>query len=166
MNRQKRKLCTASAGLTVMALFAAAPVAAQTQNTPGPFVMSDPKEIEPAQIEAARLEVSDKNKMATFSGNVQVVQGDSTIKCQSLVVYYGPEISIGPDGTPAATPPKATPGVPKSADNIRRIEMLGGVTVLTKDQNAHGDLGIYDPQAKTITLSGNVAVRPKKTGDQ
>jgi lipopolysaccharide export system protein LptA len=47
---------------------------------------------------------------------------------------------------------------PKSAQNIRRIEARGGVTVITKDQNASGDLGVYDLMAKTITLTGNVVV--------
>jgi lipopolysaccharide export system protein LptA len=32
------------------------------------------------------------------------------------------------------------------------------VTVVTKDQSASGDLGIYDLKTKTITLSGNVVV--------
>ena len=32
------------------------------------------------------------------------------------------------------------------------------MTVVTKDQNASGDLGVYDLQAKTITLTGNVIV--------
>ena len=32
------------------------------------------------------------------------------------------------------------------------------MTVLTKDQSATGDLGIYDLKTKTITLSGNVVV--------
>ena len=50
---------------------------------------------QPVQIEAATLEVRDKNKTATFSGNVQVVQGDTTMKCQSLVVFYGQEVGIG-----------------------------------------------------------------------
>ena len=36
--------------------------------------------------------------------------------------------------------------------------VCGGVTVLTKDQNASGDLGVYDLKTKTITLSGNVVV--------
>ena len=48
--------------------------------------------------------------------------------------------------------------MPQGAQNIRRIEARGGVTVLTKDQNASGDLGIYDLKAKTITLTGNVVV--------
>src|SRR5271156_4777669 len=116
---------------------------------------------QPVQIEAASLEVRDKNKMATFSGDVQVVQGDTTMKCQKLVVLYGQEVGIAQAGAPAPdakpAPTSALPG-PKGAQNIRRIEARGGVTVITKDQNASGDLGVYDLLAKTITLTGNVVV--------
>jgi len=123
---------------------------------------------QPVQIEAASLEVRDKNKMATFSGDVQVVQGDTTMKCQKLVVFYGQEVGIAqkeagsaqnapPDAKPD-TKPAAAPAGPKGAQNIRRIEARGGVTVITKDQNASGDLGVYDLISKTITLTGNVVV--------
>jgi len=117
---------------------------------------------QPVQIEAASLEVRDKNKMATFSGDVQVVQGDTTMKCQKLVVFYGQEIGVaqkeaGQGGAPAPDTKPALAG-PKGAQNIRRIEARGGVTVITKDQNASGDLGVYDLIAKTITLTGNVVV--------
>ena len=120
---------------------------------------------QPVQIEAASLEVRDKNKMATFSGDVQVVQGDTTMKCQKLVVFYGQEVGIaqkeagqGGAPAPATKPAPAGPAGPKGAQNIRRIEARGGVTVITKDQNASGDLGVYDLIAKTITLTGNVVV--------
>ena len=116
---------------------------------------------QPVQIEAASLEVRDKNKMATFSGDVQVVQGDTTMKCQKLVVFYGQEVGIGQGGAQAGAPtPDTKPALagPKGAQNIRRIEARGGVTVITKDQNASGDLGVYDLIAKTITLTGNVVV--------
>ena len=117
---------------------------------------------QPVQIEAASLEVRDKNKMATFSGDVQVVQGDTTMKCQKLVVFYGQEVGIaqkeaGQGGAPAPETKTSLAG-PKGAQNIRRIEARGGVTVITKDQNASGDLGVYDLIAKTITLTGNVVV--------
>jgi lipopolysaccharide export system protein LptA len=116
---------------------------------------------QPVQIEAASLEVRDKDKRATFSGDVQVVQGDTTMKCQKLVVFYGQEVGIAQAGAPAPdakpAPTSALPG-PKGAQNIRRIEARGGVTVITKDQNASGDLGVYDLMAKTITLTGNVVV--------
>src|SRR6202162_6484565 len=116
---------------------------------------------QPVQIEAASLEVRDKNKTATFSGDVQVVQGDTTMKCQKLVVFYGQEVGIGQGGAKAGPPkPDTKPALagPKGAQNIRRIEARGGVTVITKDQNASGDLGVYDLAAKTITLTGNVVV--------
>jgi lipopolysaccharide export system protein LptA len=114
----------------------------------------------PVQIEAGTLEVHDKTKTATFSGNVQVVQGDTTMKCHSLVVFYGQEIGVGGSDAQvtATTPAKSNLDMPHGAQNIRRIEAHGGVTVLTKDQSASGDLGVYDLKAKTITLSGNVIV--------
>jgi len=123
---------------------------------PGQFENKDA----PVQIEAAMLEVHDKSKTATFSGNVSVVQGDTTMRCRSLVVFYGQEIGIGESGAEATTGTavKTPLGGSKGAQNIRRIEARGAVTVLTKDQSASGDLGIYDLKTKTITLSGNVVV--------
>jgi lipopolysaccharide export system protein LptA len=129
--------------------------AASTPVKPGQFENKDA----PVQIEAATLEVHDKTKTATFSGNVQVVQGDTTMRCRSLVVFYGQEVGIGEStGEATASAGKSPSGGTKGAQNIRRIEARGGVTVLTKDQSASGDLGIYDLKTKTITLSGNVVV--------
>ncbi|MGE5365987.1 MAG: LptA/OstA family protein [Betaproteobacteria bacterium] len=130
--------------------------AASSPAKPGQFENKDA----PVQIEAATLEVHDKSKTATFSGNVQVVQGDTTMRCRSLVVFYGQEVGIGESGGEATTgtAAKSPLGGTKGAQNIRRIEARGGVTVLTKDQSASGDLGIYDLKTKTITLSGNVVV--------
>jgi lipopolysaccharide export system protein LptA len=137
---------------TRLAQGGAAPAAAK----PG---LSENKDA-PVQIEAATLEVHDKSKTATFSGNVQVVQGDTTMRCRSLVVFYGQEVGIGEAGAEATTGTtvKSPLGGTKGAQNIRRIEARGAVTVLTKDQNVSGDLGIYDLKTKTITLSGNVVV--------
>ena len=142
-------------------LAAASAAAAQGPATPSPLGIGQGENKDaPVQIEAGTLEVHDKTKTATFSGNVQVVQGDTTMKCRSLVVFYGQEVGIaGSDGdTTATTPAKSNLGMPHGAQNIRRIEAHGGVTVLTKDQSASGDLGIYDLKTKTITLSGNVVV--------
>jgi lipopolysaccharide export system protein LptA len=146
--------------LAAVALTGAGPAGAQGPHggAASPFQGMGQSQDQPVQIEAATLEVRDKNKTATFSGNVSVVQGDTTMKCQSLVVFYGQEVGIGADAAPAATAAKSSPGMPQNAQNIRRIEARGGVTVITKDQNASGDLGIYDLKTKTITLSGNVVV--------
>lgn len=115
---------------------------------------------QPIQIDARSLEVHDKSKTATFSGNVKVVQGDTTMTCRTLVVFYGQEIGIaGNKPVPASKP---APGAAPDPQNIRRIEARGGVTVVSKDQSASGDLGVYDLASKTITLSGNVVVTQGK----
>src|SRR5471030_1374342 len=43
---------------------------------------------QPVHIEAATLEVRDKDKVATFSGSVKVTQGDTVMRCKSLLVFY------------------------------------------------------------------------------
>jgi lipopolysaccharide export system protein LptA len=129
---------------------------------PGPpqpvqSIISGGNQDQPVQIDAAALEVRDKKKTATFSGDVQVVQGDTTMKCQTLVVYYGKEVGLAASA-PGGTAKSDSNPAPTNAQNIRRIEASGGVTVVTKDQNASGDLGVYDLIEKTITLTGNVVV--------
>src|SRR6185295_15711885 len=79
---------------------------------------------QPVQIEAARLEVRDKQKVATFSGNVKVVQGDTTMHCKTLVVYYEPKTPEGQGPQPAM--PAATPG-PGGSSQISKLEAKGNV---------------------------------------
>src|SRR6202166_2166018 len=55
---------------------------------------------QPIQIESATLEMRDKKKEATFSGNVKVVHGDTTMTSKKLVVFY--ESSPAPSEAPAA----------------------------------------------------------------
>jgi lipopolysaccharide export system protein LptA len=119
---------------------------------------------QPIQIDAKSLEVHDRNKRATFSGNVKVVQGDTTMTCNTLVVFYGQELGIGGDKpvVTAQTKTQTNAGGPPDAQSIRRIEAHGDVTVLSKEQSASGDLGVYDVPAKTITLTGNVVVTQGK----
>jgi lipopolysaccharide export system protein LptA len=143
------------------------PAAAQGQHpaaAPGPFQGVGQNKDQPIQIESSTLEVRDKNKMATFAGNVQVVQGDTTIHCRTLVVFYGPEegATTAKPAAPTNVPANANTGLPQDAHDIRRVEARGDVTVVTKDQSASGDLGVYDLKAKTITLTGNVVVSQGK----
>jgi lipopolysaccharide export system protein LptA len=117
---------------------------------------------QPIQIDAKSLEVHDKSKTATFSGDVKVVQGDTTMTCKLLVVFYGQELGIAGAGAKPVAAADASSGAVPDAQNIKRIEARGGVTVVSKDQTASGDLGVYDLPAKTITLSGNVVVTQGK----
>jgi lipopolysaccharide export system protein LptA len=104
----------------------------------------------PIKIAATQLEVRDKEKIATFSGDVHVVQGDTDLRCKVLVIYY--EDDPGNAGAPAA---QAGAG---SGQQIRRMEARNNVIVTQKDQTATGDNGDYDMRADTVTLTGNVVV--------
>jgi lipopolysaccharide export system protein LptA len=103
----------------------------------------------PIQINATSLEVRDKDKKATFSGAVQVVQGDTTLRCKVLDVYYEAE---GRGGA------KATLQAAGNQQQIRRLEAKGGVHVTQNNQTAIGDSGIFDMRSNTMTLLGNVAI--------
>jgi lipopolysaccharide export system protein LptA len=106
---------------------------------------------QPVQIEAASLEVRDKDKLATFSGNVHVIQGDTDLRSKTLLVFY--EDDSGNKGGIKA----AQPG-PGGSSQIKRLEAIGNVLVTQKDQTATGDKGVFDMKTNTITLIGNVVI--------
>ncbi len=112
---------------------------------------------QPVSIEAASLEVRDKDKVATFTGNVKVVQGDTTMRCKSLVVFYEQGGQGGQAPAAAQTMKAAAPG-PGGSSQISRLEARGGVTVVQKDQTATGDSALFDMKSNTVTLQGNVIV--------
>jgi lipopolysaccharide export system protein LptA len=105
---------------------------------------------EPVKIRAAALELREKDKMATFTGDVYVLQGDTEMRCKQLVVFYEEEA-----GT--RTVKAADPG-PGGDRQIRRIEAKGSVVVVQKDQNAAGDAATFNMRENTVTLVGNVVV--------
>ena len=109
---------------------------------------------QPVHIEAATLEVRDKQKQATFSGDVRVKQGDTGLRCKSLVVFYEQD---GETADQSKTLQAATPG-PGGEQRIKRLEARGGVIVTQKEQTATGDLGIFDMKSNTVTLTGNPVV--------
>jgi lipopolysaccharide export system protein LptA len=109
---------------------------------------------QPVHIEAATLEVRDKQKQATFSGDVRVKQGDTGLRCKSLVVFYEQD---GEAADKSKTLQAATPG-PGGEQRIKRLEAHGGVVVTQKEQTATGDLGVFDMKANTVTLTGNPVV--------
>ena len=106
---------------------------------------------QPVHIEAATLEVRDKDKVATFSGDVKVKQGDTGLRCKSLVVFYEGNDADG------KTLQAASPG-PGGQQRIKRLEARGGVVVTHKEQTATGESGIFDMKTNTVTLNGNVVM--------
>ena len=123
--------------------------------------------VQPIQIEAASLEMRDKKKEATFSGNVKVVQVDTTMTSKTLVVFYesSQQGSAPPPAQPASakaaknTAPmqSATPG-PGGASSIKRLEARGNVVVTQKDQVVTGETAVFDTRSNLITMLGGVVL--------
>jgi lipopolysaccharide export system protein LptA len=133
--------------------------APQNQGLPNALQGFSQNRDQPVRIQSDGLVVRDKDKVATFSGNVHVIQGDTEMRSKVLVVFYVDNSKPGPP--PATTLKAAPPGAPPGSGDqqqIRRIEATGGVQVTQKDQNAAGDSGIFDMQSNTVTLNGNVVV--------
>jgi lipopolysaccharide export system protein LptA len=136
-------------------LLAAGPLAAQpSKGPPNALQGFSQNRDQPVHIEASTLEVRDKDKMATFSGNVRVTQGDTGLRCKSLVVFYEQNDS---DADKSKSVALANPG-PGGQQRIKKLEARGGVVVTQKAETATGDLGLFDMQTNTVTLTGNVVM--------
>jgi lipopolysaccharide export system protein LptA len=127
---------------------------------------------EPVKIEANKLEVRDKEKLAVFTGNVFVQQGDTTMRSPELRVYYEAD-TAKPKGKKAAEPATtgATPVVATKTEGgkvaatekdvsqkIKKIEALGGVIVTSKEQKATGNRADFMMKENIVILTGNVVV--------
>jgi lipopolysaccharide export system protein LptA len=99
----------------------------------------------PIEITADRLEVAQKDQVATFTGNVDAVQGELVLSADKLRVFY---YDRGEDAPPAAA----------SGGSIRRIEAEGNVFVSSPRETAQGRLGVYDVASNQLTLEGSVVL--------
>lgn len=107
---------------------------------------------EPIKIDANKLDVYDKEGRAVFSGDVVAVQGESTMKCTLMTVFY--EQNRDQQGN--AQPSAATQGPNESA--IKKIDCTGPVTIVSKTQVATGDNATFDRGANKILLNGNATL--------
>jgi lipopolysaccharide export system protein LptA len=141
--------------LAIIGILAMPPATAQPSSGPPNALQGfSQNRDKPVQIDAATLEVRDKDKMATFLGNVRVVQGDTTMRCKTLVVFYDQDTPAGPA---SANLTAAKPG-PGGSQQIKRLEAKGNVIVTQKDQTATGETGIFDMKSNTVTLLGGVVM--------
>jgi lipopolysaccharide export system protein LptA len=95
--------------------------------------------------------VDQEKSLATFSGNVDAVQGDLRLRADRLLVYYdqGDEDGGQTDG-----------GGGGGADpqGIRRLEAMGNVVLIRPGETSKGDNGTYEPTTGLVTLTGNVVL--------
>jgi len=146
----KPALAVAAVIAIILALSAAHATGQKNQGPPNALQGFSQNRDQPVKIQAASFEVREKEKIATFSGNVQVFQGDTEMRCKMLSVFY--------DDDGAGHGMKAAEPGPGGQRQIRRIEAKGGVVVVQKDQNATGDTATFNMRENTVTLNGNVVV--------
>jgi lipopolysaccharide export system protein LptA len=159
-------VCTAALALGMVTVGEAGAQSA-VQGVPNAMQGFSQNRDQPIQIEAATLEMRDKKKEATFSGNVKVVQGDTTMTSKKLVVFYDTASPPGSSGasTKAAAKsapiPSATPG-PGGSSSIRRLEAQGNVVVTQKDQIVTGETAVFDTKTNLVTMLGGVVLTQGK----
>ena len=83
---------------------------------------------QPVKIESNTLEVRDKIRQATFIGDVKLTQGDTILKCKTLVVFYE-------DTAAAPAQKKGAPAQRRAAGAERRRRAGGGAA----DQARRGE---------------------------
>ena len=98
---------------------------------------------QPIQIESDNLEVDEQKSLATFTGNVSVVQGPTNMKAGKMVVYYKND---GKGGTTTGS------------SQIDRLEVSDKVYVKSGTQVATGDRGDFNMNTNVLTLSGKEVV--------
>ena len=99
--------------LIVPGVGTAAPAKPQSKGPPNALQGFSQNRNEPVHIVAARLEVRDKDKLATFSGNVHVTQGDTQMRCNRLLVFYEQDAASPQRRAPCGPP------IPARAANKR-----------------------------------------------
>jgi lipopolysaccharide export system protein LptA len=142
----------------------------------------------PIEITADRLIVNQQSQVATFSGHVDAVQGDMSLRADEIKVFYaeakgdeqgrsgqhkGEQAKGEQSRSDQAKPDKAKGektksdgqkgqagggAGPSANQSIKRIEAVGNVVIAAPDQTATGDRGVYDVAGGSITLDGNVVL--------
>lgn len=98
---------------------------------------------EPIDITSDRLVLEQNQQVATFTGNVDAVQGNTRLRSDKMRVFY-----TSRENQPAGG----------SGQSVTRIEAEGNVVVTKPGETAQGDTGIYDLTSRKMTLIGNVVL--------
>jgi len=115
------------------------PAGAQTLDTPLSGFATNNKD--PIDIEADELEIRQKENLAIFSGNVDVVQGKVRLQSAKLVVKYY-DVKTGG----------------QSKREISQLDATGGVIVTSETQSATGDWASMDVKKNIIIMGDNVVI--------
>lgn len=104
---------------------------------------------EPVSITSAKLDYFDREKKLVYSGGVNGVQGESRIKCSTMVIW------LVKDGEGDATKPS---GPATDNSSVEKVDCAGPVTIISKGDVGTGDNGLYDKTVNKFFITGHVAL--------
>ena len=100
----------------------------------------------PIQVKADRSEVLDRQKQVIITGNVDIVQADTALRADKVVLSY-----TGSGTTRSG-------GIGGSFGDIKTMRATGNVFYLTPELKATGQTGVYDAVNETIKLGGQEVI--------
>jgi len=101
----------------------------------------------PVDITADELEVVNAQCLATYRGAAEALQDTARLRADVLKIYY----------KPAAASPGGRPGAGSSCGSqMDHLEAQGSVYYVTPQQRVRGDNALYNADADTITITGDV----------
>lgn len=92
----------------------------------------------PVSYGADHAELHDRDNRGYLSGNVEITQGEMTLRSARATVAYVTE---------------------NGSQKIKRVDASGGVQITREDETARGDVAVYDFDRRIITMVGNVSLR-------
>lgn len=105
----------------------------------------------PIHITSDRFDAYTEQRMAVFSGNVVVTQGDTTINSDEFRLYYKKEVEGGRKSNQFMRPGGAQSG------DIEKIEAKGNVTIKQQEKIVTGGLAVfYNDEQKVIVTENPV----------
>ena len=100
----------------------------------------------PIQVKAERSEVLDRKKQVIITGNVDIVQADTALRADRVVLSY------------AGNSATRSSGIGGSFGDIKSMKATGNVFYLTPELKATGETGFYDAVNETIKLDGQEVI--------
>lgn len=107
----------------------------------------------PMQITSDRMEVFKDKKTVIFSGNARVVQGNSELKSDKLILYYKDELDHKG---------KSSNTHQEKSGELEKIEAKGNVYLSHDQKIAIGDEAVYLRDSDKITMTGNATLKEGK----
>ncbi len=154
----------AAAVLVVLAALAAPAAAAPASDTGGTGLFDlggVGRSKEPITVTADRLDYDYKANVVVYRGNVEAVQGEATLKCDTLTVTFeNAKAGEKPGPTAAADPPPAAKAPPPDpadtgTSRIKEIVAVGNVRIDQGTRWATGGHAVFEQATRTVVLTEN-----------